>query len=386
MDKVRLGIIGIGNIGTTHVKNIAGGKVPNVILSALCDKDSEKLKKAQEICTGVPCFETTEAFFNAGLMDAVLIAVPHYMHPPLAIEAFSRGLHVLCEKPAGVYTKQVIDMNEAAEKSGRMFGIMYNQRTNPLYAKLRELIQKDELGHIKRIHWTVTHWYRPQAYHSSATWRSTWKGEGGGTLINQNPHQIDLWQWMFGMPDRLVADCSFGKYYDIEVEDEVTAYMKYDSGTTGVYVTSIGEAPGTNRLEVACDMGKIVVEDDIMTFWRTVQSERAFNRENTRPFGKPETWKCEIPLSAGAGGQHASIIENFADAILKGTPLLAPGKEGIRGLTISNAMHYSGWTGKTVDLKNFPHDEFYDLLQEKIKSSKMKKQSIQILADTEGTY
>lgn len=387
MDKVRLGIIGVGNIGTSHVKRIVGGTTPNVSLSAICDIDPKKLDKIKEICGEVPTFTDASELIASGMVDAILIAVPHYMHPPIAIEAFSHGLHVLCEKPAGVYTKQVLEMNEAAKKSGKVFGIMYNQRTNPVYAKLRDMIQSGMLGHIKRINWTVTNWYRPQAYHSSATWRSTWEGEGGGTLINQNPHQIDLWQWMFGMPDKIYADCSFGKYYDIEVEDEVMAYMKYDSGTTGVYVTSIGEAPGTNRLEVACDMGKIVVEDNTMTFWRNVESEREFNAKNTAPFGRPEAWKCEIPLPAGSGEQHTGIINDFASAILTDSPLLAPGEEGILGLTISNAMHYSTWTGDWVKLSDFPHDAFYEILQEKIRNSTVKKEIKETaVQDTSGTY
>ncbi len=386
MEKVRLGIIGIGNIGTTHVKNVLNGKVQNVVLSALCDKNAERREKAQELCPDVPCFKTTEEFFSSGLMDAVLIAVPHYLHPPLAIEAFSHGLHVLCEKPAGVYTKQVLEMNEAAAKAGRVFGIMYNQRTNPAYQKLRTMIQEGQLGHIKRVTWIITHWYRPQAYHDSNVWRSTWKDEGGGALINQNPHQLDLWQWMFGMPDKVFARVCFGKYHNIEVEDDLVALFEYENGTIGEYITSTGEAPGTNRLEVACDMGKIVIENNEMRFDRNVISEREFEKMNMKPFGKPECWKCILPVDVSGGEQHSGILRNFADAILNGTGLLSPGEEGIYGLTLSNAIHLSGFTGETVDVKNFPHDRFYNLLQEKIKSSQAKKQTVQTVADTENTY
>lgn len=197
---------------------------------------------------------------------------------------------------------------------------MYNQRTNPLYKKIRELVQNGSLGHIKRISWVVTDWYRSQCYHDSSAWRSTWKNEGGGTLINQNPHQIDLWQWMFGMPDKITAFASFGKYYDIEVEDDVTAYFEYENGTTGTYITSTGEAPGTNRLEIACDMGRIVVENNQMIFDRNVISEREFNSINTKGFSKPECWKCEIPIK-GTCEQHAGILKNFADAMLNGKEL-----------------------------------------------------------------
>ena len=305
--------------------------------------------------------------------------MPHYSHPPLAIQAFAHNLNVIIEKPAGVYTKQVKEMNEAAAKSDKLFGIMYNQRMNPVYQKLREMIQRGDLGHIKRITWIITDWYRPQAYHDSSTWRSTWKDEGGGALINQNPHQLDLWQWMFGMPDRIYARASFGKYYNIEVEDDVMAYFEYDNGTTGEYITSTGEAPGTNRLEVACDMGKVVIEKNKLVFYRNVISEREFNKINTQPFGVPECWECNIPADFSGGPQHVGILQNFTDALLKGTELVAKGEEGIRELTISNSIHLSAWTGETVDVKNFPDDRFYELLQEKIRNSKVVKKEAHIV-------
>ena len=248
------------------------------------------------------------------------------------------------------------------------------------------MVQSGELGHIKRISWIITDWYRPQSYHDSCLWRSTWKTEGGGALINQNPHQLDLWQWMFGMPDRIKSFVSFGKYYDIEVEDDVTAYFEYDNGTTGTYITSTGEAPGTNRLEIACDMGRIVVENEKMIFNRNVESELEFNKNFKGIFGQPECCNCEIPTD-GTGEQHIGILKNVASALIKGTPLLAPGVEGINGLTISNSIHYSAWTNSVVDVKNFPHDDFYKILQEKIKASKVvKKDVVQRTADTEGTY
>lgn len=377
-----MGIIGFGNMGTTHAKNLMDGKVSNMVLTAICDIAEARREKASELYPEVAVFDEAEKLYKSGLCDAVLIAVPHYDHPGLAIKAFENNLHVITEKPAGVYTKQVKEMNEAAAKSDKLFGIMYNQRTNPVYQKIREMVKKGELGHIKRITWIITDWYRSQSYHDSSTWRSTWKTEGGGALINQNPHQIDLWQWMFGMPDQISAKVSFGKYYDIEVEDDVMAYFEYNNGTTGEYITSTGEAPGTNRLEVACDMGKLVVENNKLTFFRNVISEREFNRENKVPFGSPECWKCEIPVDFSGGKQHVGILQNFADAVLHGESLLALGEEGIFGLTISNAIHLSGWTGETVDVKNFPDDRFYELLQEKIKNSTVVKKEQQIIVET----
>lgn len=386
MQKVKIGIIGFGNMGTGHCKNLMSGKVPNMELAAICDIAEARRNAANETYPDVPVFETAEELYKSGLCDTVLIAVPHYDHPPLAIKAFEYGLNVITEKPAGVYTKQVKEMNEAAKKTDKLFGIMYNQRTNPVYQKLRKMIQRGDLGHIKRITWIITNWYRPQAYHDSSAWRSTWKTEGGGTLINQNPHQLDLWQWMFGMPDRVYSKVSFGKYYNIEVEDDVMAYFEYDNGTTGEYITSTGEAPGTNRLEVACDMGTVVIEDNKMTFKRNIISEREYNKTNTSPFGGPEYWNCDIPVDFSGGEQHVGILKNFASAVLNGTELLAKGEEGIFGLTISNAIHLSAWTGETVDVNNFPDEKFYELLQDKIKNSKVVKENRQIVADTSNTY
>jgi len=325
--------------------------------------------------------------FASGSVDAVLIATPHYDHPPLAIKAFEKGLHVLVEKPAGVYTKQVRQMNEVAAQSGKVFGIMYNQRTNPIYQKLRDLVLSGELGEIRRTNWIITSWYRSQSYYDSGGWRATWAGEGGGVLLNQDPHQLDLWQWTIGMmPHRVRAFCHFGKYRDIEVEDDVTAYVEYPNGATGVFVTTTGEAPGTNRFEVTGDRGKIVIEDGKLTFWRLRVPESQFNREYKGGFGHPECWKCEIPVSGDKGNGHMQITQNFVNAILKGTPLLAPGEEGIKGLTISNAMHLSTWTDNWV---NLPIDEdlFYEKLQERIRNSKSTKRIDQARTlDVSGTH
>lgn len=386
MEKVKIGIIGYGNMGTSHVANIMSGKVPNMEVGAVCDISGARRDVAKKNYPELPVFETAEDLYKSGLCDAVLIAVPHYDHPPLAIKAFEAGLHVIVEKPAGVYTKQVKEMNDAAAKSDKLFGIMYNQRTNPVYQKLRQMISRGDLGHIKRITWIITDWYRPQAYHDSSTWRSTWKTEGGGALINQNPHQLDLWQWMFGMPDRIFAKASFGKYYDIEVEDDVMAFFEYDNGTTGEYITSTGEAPGTNRLEIACDMGKVVIENNQLVFRRNVISEREHNKINTQPFGVPECWKCEVPVDFSGGEQHVGILKNFANAVLSGSELLAKGEEGINGLTISNSIHLSAWTGETVDVKNFPDDRFYEILQEKIKNSTVVKKESNKVVDITGTH
>ncbi len=373
MNTVRIGIVGMGNMGWGHAKYLTEGKVKGAVLTAISDLFESKRKQTKETFgDGIATFETAEAMFASDLVDAVLIATPHYDHPACAIEAFRHGLHVLVEKPAGVYTKQVRLMNEAAAASGKVFSIMYNQRTNPIYMKLRDLIASGELGEIRRTNWIITNWYRSQSYYNSGGWRATWAGEGGGVLINQDPHQLDLWQWTIGMmPTRVRAFCHFGKYRDIEVEDDVTAYVEYANGATGVFVTTTGEAPGTNRFEVTGDRGKIVIEDGKLTFWRLRVPEPEFNATYTGGFGAPECWKCDIPIH-GTSPEHMGITQNFVDAILNGTPLIAPGEEGIKGLTLSNAMHLSTWTDNWVEL---PIDEelYYELLQERIRNSTFKK-------------
>ena len=372
MEKVRIGIVGIGNMGKSHAANIFEGKVKNGVLTAVCDNDPAKLKWAEEqFGDKVKRFDAIDALLDSGLVDGVIIAVPHYDHPTFAIKAFGKGLHVLCEKPAGVYTRQVREMNEVAEKSGKVFSMMYNQRTNPLYQKLKDLVESGELGEITRTNWIITNWYRSQFYYNSGGWRATWEGEGGGVLLNQDPHQLDLWQWTCGMPVRVRAFCGFGKYHNIEVEDDVTAYVEYENGATGVFITSTGNAPGTNRFEVTGDRGKIVIEDGSLKFWRTRESVKKAIYESTEGFRPPECWTCEVPIT-GVETSHPGIMTNWVDAILNGARLLAPGVEGIRGLQISNAIHLSAWTDNWV---NIPVDEdlFYDKLMERVNASKSKK-------------
>jgi predicted dehydrogenase len=387
MNQVRIGIVGMGNMGWSHAEYLTKDKVKGAVLTAVSDLFESKRKEAADnFGDGIAVYETAERLFSSGKVDAVIIATPHYDHPECAIAAFNHGLHVLVEKPAGVYTKQVRLMNEAAAKSGKVYSMMYNQRTNPMYVKLKDLISSGELGEIRRTNWIITNWYRSQSYYNSGGWRATWAGEGGGVLINQDPHQLDLWQWTIGMmPTRVRAFCQFGKYRNIEVEDDVTAYVEYENGATGVFVTTTGEAPGTNRFEVTGDRGKVVIEEGKMTFWRLRVSEPEFNATFTGNFGQPECWKCEIPV-AGEGPGHMGITQNFVNAILKGTPLVAPGEEGIHGLTLSNAMHLSTWTDNWV---NLPIDEelYYNLLQEKIKNSTFQKpEATNTIAKLSGTF
>ena len=262
-EKIRLGIIGIGNMGAAHAKNVAAGKCPDFVLTAVADIKPDRLAwAAAELPESVKRYDSAEALLERGEVDACMICVPHYDHPKYAIACMQRGIHVMVEKPAGVYTKQVREMNEEAKRHPDVvFGMMFNQRTNCIYRKVRELVQSGAYGGIRRTNWIITNWYRPQAYYDSGDWRATWAGEGGGVLLNQCPHQLDLWQWICGMPVSVEAKLSYGLWHDIEVEDDVTAYVKYANGATGVFVTTTGDAHGTNRLEIQLDRARIVVEN-----------------------------------------------------------------------------------------------------------------------------
>lgn len=348
MEQIQLGILGLGNMGSGHLQNILDGKCPSVTVTAACDIDSAKRERAQVLCPQLHLFDNAEKLMDSGFVDALLIAVPHYDHPTYAIKAFAHGLHVLTEKPAGVFTRQVREMNEAADKAGVKFGIMFNQRTNPLFQKAKEIVQSGQLGAPKRLVWIITNWYRTQAYYNSGTWRATWNGEGGGVLLNQAPHNLDLWQWIFGMPQRIHASCAVGKYHDIHVEDDVSIFAEYGNGATAAFLTTTGEAPGTNRLEISGDLGKLVIEQGKLKWWRLAQSEREFCFAAEKGFGLPPMEYEEFTADEPEG--HPIVLEKFAQSILHGTPLIADGREGLNSLMISNAAYLSSWTGEWVTL------------------------------------
>ncbi len=382
--KIKLGILGIGNIGTSHAKNILKGKCPEIELVAVADRNPERLEWARENTPDAARFDSAQAMFDSSLIDSVLVAVPHYDHPKYAIECMKRGLHVLVEKPAGVYTKQVRQMNEAAENSDVVFGMMFNQRTNHIYRKMHEIVSSGELGEIRRTNWIITDWYRSQIYYDSGAWRATWSGEGGGVLLNQCPHNLDLWQWICGMPKSVDAKLHFGKWHDIEVEDDVTAYVEYENGATGIFVTSTADTPGTNRFEITLDGGKLVAEDGKLFLWKLDIPEPEFNKTNEKPFGKPTAEFSEVETD-GKSENHVGVMNAFAGAILHDTPLIADGKEGINSLTLSNAMHMSAWTGGTVTLP-LNEDLFFEKLSEKIKHSRRKADTAAVVADTSDSY
>ena len=388
MDKVRFGIVGIGNMGSVHATYLHEGKIEGACLGAVCDLKQSRLDWAKEkLGDDVARFTDYKEMLASGLVDCVIVAVPHYYHPPICMDVLKAGLHVISEKPIGVYTKQAEELIELAEKSGKVFGLMFNQRTNPMYRKARDMVQNGELGELKRCVWIITDWYRTQSYYDSGDWRATWSGEGGGVILNQCPHQLDLWQWIFGMPKSIRAFCHEGKYHNIEVEDDVTAYAEYENGATGVFITTTGEYPGTNRLEISGDKGKLVIEGSSMKFWKNRTPERKWTFECPNGFEAPGADVIDVDYSAFKMDkeQHQGITQNVTNAILKGEALMAPGKEGINGLRISNAIFLSSWLGKPVELP-VDGELFLKLLNEKIAGSTYKKETKETVANLEGTY
>ena len=385
MAKVKLGIIGVGNMGTGHSKNYLDGLMPEIEITAVADRNPARREWAKENLPGVKVFEEGVDLIHSGACEAVLIATPHYQHPPLAIEAFKNGLHVMVEKPAGVYTLQVREMNAEADRHPELtFGMMFNQRTNCTYRKMHELIHSGAIGDLKRVNWIITDWYRTQFYYDSGAWRATWAGEGGGVLLNQCPHQLDLVQWLVGLPCKVQGFCHEGKWHSIEVEDDVTAYLEFPGGATGVFIASTGDLPGTNRLEIACDRGKVVCENGQLTLWRLPQSESAYYRRSASAYPHAEVQVEILPLD-GENPQHVGVLNAFAAHILHGTPLVADGAEGIRALMLSNAMHLSSWTGKPVHLP-IDEGEFARLLAEKrLHSRKKQVKEVTFATDHSGT-
>ena len=375
MKKVRLGIIGVGSMGDAHARWILEGKTPRIELAALADTDPAPLALFPQVRK----FSNGSDLIRSGEVDAVLIATPHYDHTPLGVEALGAGLHLLMEKPISVHKADCLRLIAAAKSAPRartgrgkpVFAAMFNQRTNPHYRKLRELIRAGELGTVVRVQWTITNWFRSQAYYSSGGWRATWAGEGGGVLLNQCPHNLDMFQWLFGMPESVTAFCGFGRHHDIEVEDSVTAYLEYPGGMNATFIASTGEAPGTNRLEVACDRGRVVLENGGIEFNRTEVPVAEFCRTTPERWSPPPIWDARIPV-AGENAQHIGILNNFADAVLDGAPLIAPAGEGIHSVELANAMLLSAFERKTVRL---PLDaaRYARALKKRIADSKFKK-------------
>jgi len=374
MDKVRIGIAGMGNMGQYHANYLMKGEVARAELTAVCSTSPHKLTSYED---KVQIFSDAEAMIRSGSLDAILIATPHYQHTSLGIAAIEQGIHLMVEKPISAHKADAERLIAVAEKHPEIiFGGMFQLRTEPRYLKLKQLIASGELGEIVRMNWIITDWYRTEAYYASGGWRATWKGEGGGVLLNQCLHQLDALQWMIGMPKRVRSFAQLGRFHDIEVEDNVTAYLEYPNGATGVFISSTGEAPGSNRLELAGTRGKVVLENDRIAFTRNESCMLEHSRTSSIGFSKPEVWDVTIPFG-NATLPHAILMRNFVEAILDGSPLIAPGKEGIHSVELANVLLYSSLVDQSIDM---PMDSkaFEDKLQQLIANSTHEKKVVEI--------
>ncbi|MDR2254502.1 MAG: Gfo/Idh/MocA family oxidoreductase [Arthrobacter sp.] len=375
---IKLGIIGFGAQGSFYANLIKEGRVPHMSIGAIVDTDPVARERAAQAHPDAVILEDYDTAIASGAIDAVVTCVPHYLHPEMGIKAIKAGVPVLVEKPAGVYTRQVEELNAVAAAHPEVpFAIMFNQRNNPLYQRIKEIVDSGEIGALRRSNWIITTWWRPQGYYDQSAWRATWGGEGGGVLVNQAPHQLDLWQWICGVPEKVFAKAAFGFKRDIVVEDEVSAMVDYGNGATGVFVTATHDIVGTDRFEILGDRGKIVVEgSQTATVTRLKDDEQAISANlgmddvrrlfmgqmNMDELYTQETIEFDSPW----GEQHAGVLENFAQHLLNGTPLLAPGSDGIKGVRLANAIHASAWTGREVPI-DFDPNEYLSLLNEHIR-------------------
>jgi len=370
MKTLRLGLIGLGNIGRHHARYLQAGKVPRCELAAVCSTSPAKLEEFKPLAV----WDDGLALIRSGTVDAVLVATPHYQHTALGIAALEAGVHLMVEKPISAHTADALRLVAAHDRSPRtVFAAMFQLRVEPRYLKLRKLIESGELGRVVRVNWVNTDWFRTDAYYSSGGWRATWAGEGGGVLLNQCLHNLDVLAWLLGLPSEVRAHVTLGRDHAIEVEDNVTAWMVYPSGATGVFVASTGEAPGTNRLEITGTRGRAVLEDGRLRFTRNEDDMSEFCRSSKSGFAKPAVWNVEIPFD-NAEEPHAQLMRNFTDAVLDGAPLIAPGRDGLASLELANSMLWSGLTGLTVPL---PLDaNAYEVkLQELIRNSRFEKKT-----------
>ncbi|MYF51076.1 MAG: Gfo/Idh/MocA family oxidoreductase [Gammaproteobacteria bacterium] len=365
MSAVRVGIIGLGNIGQQHAKLLSGGAIEGAALSAVCGRGDDLGAPF-----GVPSFPDHQALIDSGLADAVLIATPTQSHPEIGLAALKQGLHVLMEKPLAMSIGEAQGLVSATPERSR-FAVMLNQRFHPAYARIKTLVDEGRLGPLQRFAWTMTSWYRPDVYYKVSKWRGTWPGEGGGLLINQCIHNLDVLQWLVGQPDDIFAVAGFGRYHEIDVEDEVTATLRFANGLTGTVTASSGEAPGINQLDLVGDLGTLRFDGERIRLYASAQSVADHCANTLDMFGMPEF--TEHPITpAEPVDQHAAVLRNFVDAIARGEPLATPAAAGLPSIELANAMLLSAWRGQAVAL---PLDaEAYEAtLQRKIASTSLRQ-------------
>ncbi len=370
-EALNVGVTGLGAMGCKHALDILNQRVPGLQLAAVADAVPGRAAEFAADWPGLKAFEDTRAMIESEKIGGLIIATPHFSHTEVGVLALEAGLHVMVEKPISVHKADCLTLEAAYRKAGdRVFAAMFNMRKDPKFVKIKQLIDSGALGRINRVSWIVTDWFRTEAYYRSGDWRATWAGEGGGVLLNQCPHQLDLWQWFFGMPRQIRGFCRFGQYHDIEVEDEVTAYLEYDNGMTGTFITTTGEAPGTNRLEIAGEQGRLLLENNRLQFIRNEVATRHHCRKEPTGFRRPDVWIADIPFPENPH-QHRDTLIDFAEVCLRGGIPVAPAVEGTHSVELGNAMLLSTWEDRTIELP-LDADAFAAQLQKRIESSRFR--------------
>ena len=379
-EKVKLGIIGYGAEGGMYAgffKNNDERLNDDIELVAICDNDPAKKEKVAADFPELPFFDNYMDMLESGVVNAIVTTVPHYDHCVIGIDALKRGIHLLGEKPAGVYTKEVERLIAAADENPEStFAIFFNQRTNPLYQKVKQLMDDKAIGDLQRATWIITTWWRPQGYYNQSAWRATWGGEGGGVLVNQAPHQLDLLQWICGKPEKVFAKLQYGVGREIVVENEVNALLDFGNGATGSFITCTNDLVGTDRFEIFGTKGKIVVEDSKKLIVKQLTAPEAELSEKMDMSDVMKIFMGQVDMAQYVteteeefttvfGQQHIDVLNNFADHVVNGAPLLANGREGINGVTLANAMHLSSWLDKEVDY-NVDGDQYLAELNKRI--------------------
>jgi predicted dehydrogenase len=380
VDAVRLGVVGLGNIGQQHIKHIASAAVERCEVTAVCARSA--IPQTEQL--NAQHFSDFRALVDSDLCDAVLIATPTFSHAEMGAYALEQGLHVLMEKPIGLSIAEGEKLLSLAGKD-QVFALMLNQRLDPIFAQMKSVIESGALGKLQRTHWTMTNWFRPEVYFQVSDWRATWRGEGGGLLVNQCIHNLDIFQWLAGMPSRVQGFCGFGKYHDIEVEDEATAYFQYENGATGVFIGSTGEAPGVNQLDIVGDLGMLSYNGSSLKLTGNTPGAAEFNRDTRDMFGQPDSNTEDLTPALNVN-QHAEIIQNFVDAIVDDAELIAPANEGLNSLAIANAILLSAWTGEGVDMP-LDSQRYQSALEQRLATSSLReKADVEATIDMEKSY
>lgn len=356
-DTIRVALVGVGAMGSKYAKMIVSGQVKNMLLTGLVARKMEAKTWAATLVNGDGTCpkvynSADEMFAHAGDFDTVLIVTPHKTHEEIAIRAFELGKHVLCDKPAGATIGQAQRMTFAAKKYNRIYALIFHQRAYAKYRYIKQMLSCGQLGELKRALVVNSRYFRTAHYHNSGSWRSSWKGEGGGALINQGAHILDMWHWLLGMPQKLYAQIPFGKYNDFDVDDEAAISMQYKDGMTGMFILTTGEAVPQERFEIVGTKGRILLEEDTLHIYRYSKDSQEYIATEKVNSGDNMNIVEEVISFEKGKEPYVEVLENFAEAVLteNASMLIAPGEDGVYQLMLTNGAYYSAWKDMPVEL------------------------------------